>query len=276
MEERTTARPTGPAAGWWWGTNWPGGTFCAGRAHVVHPAQPASGLCGLPVDDVWERRPPMPEHLCPDCCVLAMATSYPPFPPSPAPPLPHRPESIGRPLPAPEAPAEKTTPLPAGQIHLNDLMVLPGRGELSSVIGVWPCSDQHTRLLYVCTANGDWAHRRTDSPLLRASIRSPAGRSQPTRRTSRQQVPGLEVLAPQCLHRQVKEDPPVNNERFTMTATLATETPTTPPPATEDPFALDVQIITDVPPGHPLAGCKGNTDDGCDPTCASACVTGGV
>ncbi|WP_462187709.1 FxLD family lanthipeptide, partial [Frankia sp. CcWB2] len=97
-----------------------------------------------------------------------------------------------------------------------------------------------------------------------------------TRRTSRQQVPGLEVLAPQCLHRQVKEDPPVNNERFTMTATLATETPTTPPPATEDPFALDVQIITDVPPGHPLAGCKGNTDDGCDPTCASACVTGGV
>ncbi|MGH3752943.1 MAG: FxLD family lanthipeptide [Pseudonocardiaceae bacterium] len=44
----------------------------------------------------------------------------------------------------------------------------------------------------------------------------------------------------------------------------------------EDAFDLDVQVITDVPPGHPLAGCKGNTDDGCDPTCASACVTGGV
>ncbi|MGH3851932.1 MAG: FxLD family lanthipeptide [Pseudonocardiaceae bacterium] len=52
------------------------------------------------------------------------------------------------------------------------------------------------------------------------------------------------------------------------------------PPTTigtvEDVFDLDVQVITDVPPGHPLAGCKGNTDDGCDPTCASACVSGGV
>lgn len=42
----------------------------------------------------------------------------------------------------------------------------------------------------------------------------------------------------------------------------------------EDLFTLDVQIITDIPPGHPMAGC--GTDDGCDPTCASACVTGGV
>jgi FxLD family lantipeptide len=46
--------------------------------------------------------------------------------------------------------------------------------------------------------------------------------------------------------------------------------------AIEDPFALDVRIITDIPPGHPLAACQGNTDDGCDPTCASACVSGGV
>ncbi|MEU0513369.1 FxLD family lanthipeptide [Amycolatopsis sp. NPDC006125] len=46
--------------------------------------------------------------------------------------------------------------------------------------------------------------------------------------------------------------------------------------AAEDAFALDVQIITDVPPGHPLAACKGNTDDGCDPTCASACVSHGA
>jgi FxLD family lantipeptide len=44
----------------------------------------------------------------------------------------------------------------------------------------------------------------------------------------------------------------------------------------EDAFTLDVQIITDVPPGHPLAACGNGTDDGCDPTCASACVTGGV
>lgn len=44
----------------------------------------------------------------------------------------------------------------------------------------------------------------------------------------------------------------------------------------EDAFDLDVQVITDVSAGHPLAGCKGNTDDGCDPTCASACATDGV
>lgn len=85
MEDRTPAQPTAPA-GWWWGTNRPGGTLYAGRTHVVHPAAPTSGLCGLPVDDVWELRPPTPEHLCPDCCVLAMAASYPPFPPIPAPP----------------------------------------------------------------------------------------------------------------------------------------------------------------------------------------------
>lgn len=44
----------------------------------------------------------------------------------------------------------------------------------------------------------------------------------------------------------------------------------------EDAFDLDVQVITDVPPGHPAAACGGGTDDGCDPSCASACVTGGV
>lgn len=59
-----------------------------------------------------------------------------------------------------------------------------------------------------------------------------------------------------------------------MSAPAIVETPV-PAPADEDPFAVDLQIITDVPPGHP-PGCKGNTDDGCDPTCASACVTGGV
>ncbi len=113
MDDRTTSPPAGTATGWWWGTNRPGGTFYAGRAHVVHPTQRASGLCGLPVDDVWERRPPTPEHLCPDCCLLAMATSYPPFPPSPAPPLPHRATGTGRPRPASETPAELTAPMPA-------------------------------------------------------------------------------------------------------------------------------------------------------------------
>lgn len=49
-----------------------------------------------------------------------------------------------------------------------------------------------------------------------------------------------------------------------------------PVPDAEDPFTLDVQIITDVPPGHPLSACGEGTNDGCDPTCASACVTGGV
>lgn len=80
--------PAGVASGqmaWWWGTNRPDGTYYAGRVHVVHPEQRACGLCGLPVDDVLELRPPVPDHLCPDCCVLAMTLSYPPFPP------PHRP-----------------------------------------------------------------------------------------------------------------------------------------------------------------------------------------
>jgi hypothetical protein len=67
------------ARSWWWGTNRRGGMYYAGRVHVVHPGRRATGLCGLPVEDVWELRPPMPQHMCPDCCVLAMAASYPPF-----------------------------------------------------------------------------------------------------------------------------------------------------------------------------------------------------
>ncbi|MGH3783970.1 MAG: FxLD family lanthipeptide [Pseudonocardiaceae bacterium] len=47
-------------------------------------------------------------------------------------------------------------------------------------------------------------------------------------------------------------------------------------PVADNPFALDLRVITDVPPGHPLAACGNGTDDGCDPTCASACVSGGV
>ena len=107
MDDTTTAQPAGPTAGWWWGTNLPGGTFYAGRAHVVHPAHPMAGLCGLPVDDVWELRPPTPEHLCPDCCVLAMAASYPSFPSSPATPPPRRAAGTGTPVPA----AERTVPI---------------------------------------------------------------------------------------------------------------------------------------------------------------------
>lgn len=63
-----------------------------------------------------------------------------------------------------------------------------------------------------------------------------------------------------------------------MTATLTTKATTVPATATaaEDPFALDVQILTDIPSGHPLAACGEGTNDGCDPTCASACVTGGI
>lgn len=56
-----------------------------------------------------------------------------------------------------------------------------------------------------------------------------------------------------------------------MSNTVAAE-----PSVSEDPFALDVQIVTDIPPGDPLFACGEGTNDDCQPTCASACVTGGV
>lgn len=59
------------------------------------------------------------------------------------------------------------------------------------------------------------------------------------------------------------------------TSTMLT-TATESPAEVEDAFSLDLRVITDVPPGHPLAACGDGTNDGCDPTCASACVTGGV
>jgi FxLD family lantipeptide len=37
-------------------------------------------------------------------------------------------------------------------------------------------------------------------------------------------------------------------------------------------FVLDVQITTEVDSEAAMA-CPGNTDDGCDPTCASACTS---
>ncbi|WP_083752072.1 FxLD family lanthipeptide [Saccharothrix sp. ALI-22-I] len=55
-----------------------------------------------------------------------------------------------------------------------------------------------------------------------------------------------------------------------MTATINAEAL-----AVDDPFALHIQVITDAPNGAQGA-CTNGTDDGCDPTCASACVTGGV
>jgi hypothetical protein len=91
-----------PLPGWWWGTNPPGGTFYAGRVHLVHPDLPGTALCGLPVEDVSRSRPLSPEHLCPDCCVLAVDTMYPPAQPRP-----------GGWQPGVGHPAEQTVVLPA-------------------------------------------------------------------------------------------------------------------------------------------------------------------
>lgn len=41
-----------------------------------------------------------------------------------------------------------------------------------------------------------------------------------------------------------------------------------------DPFDLDVQVLPEVQEGDALAACT--TNDGCAPSCASACVTEGV
>ncbi|SDP80660.1 hypothetical protein SAMN05421507_11566 [Lentzea jiangxiensis] len=49
------------------------------------------------------------------------------------------------------------------------------------------------------------------------------------------------------------------------------------PIAADDLFALEhLEFITDVPADAAMNPCTNGTDDGCDPTCASACVTGGV
>ena len=63
----------------WWGTNRPGGPLYAGRMHVVRSNDTKMALCGLPVADVWSRRPATPDHLCPECCLLAMALMFPTF-----------------------------------------------------------------------------------------------------------------------------------------------------------------------------------------------------
>ncbi len=43
--------------------------------------------------------------------------------------------------------------------------------------------------------------------------------------------------------------------------------------ANVNPFALDVQIVTDVRPGGVAEACT--TNDGCAPTCASSCASRG-
>ncbi len=39
----------------------------------------------------------------------------------------------------------------------------------------------------------------------------------------------------------------------------------------DDPFALDIRVVTDIGPDHPDAAC--DTNDGCGSTCASACAS---
>jgi FxLD family lantipeptide len=56
-----------------------------------------------------------------------------------------------------------------------------------------------------------------------------------------------------------------------MSPLTVVSTPGVDMSVTENPFSLDVQIITDIPPGHAQRACQ--TDDGCDPSCASACVS---
>lgn len=88
-------------------------------------------------------------------------------------------------------------------------------------------------------------------------------------------LPGGQVLPPNAFPAKLEEDRPTRDERLPMPAT--TSHPSAPDTTlVEDPFVLNVRIITDVPPNHPLAACKGGTDDGCDPTCASACISDGV
>lgn len=42
---------------------------------------------------------------------------------------------------------------------------------------------------------------------------------------------------------------------------------------TNDPFTLDLRVVTNLNPIDALRDCQ--TDDGCDPSCASACVSPG-
>jgi hypothetical protein len=66
-----------------WGTNPVGGRAhrYGGRTHVVLKPGQSSGLCGLPVETVsalWRHG----ARLCPECCIAAMASLFPPADPS--------------------------------------------------------------------------------------------------------------------------------------------------------------------------------------------------
>ncbi|MEV6444757.1 hypothetical protein [Amycolatopsis sp. NPDC051716] len=102
----------------YWGTNQQGGTanHYAGRVHVVWPDNEFYGLCGLPIEEIWEQRPPVPDNLCPLCCVRAMVALFPAFSES----LLTLPPGTGRHELAaqdqqvpPERPAEQTMLIPA-------------------------------------------------------------------------------------------------------------------------------------------------------------------
>jgi hypothetical protein len=62
---------------WKWGTNYAGGPYYAGRAHVVRRMEPEIAMCGLPVQHITDRRPARPNRLCPECCLLTMALMFP-------------------------------------------------------------------------------------------------------------------------------------------------------------------------------------------------------
>ena len=64
-----------------WGTNAEGGKadHYGGRVHVVLWRTKFTAFCGLPVEEIWEQRPPNPPNLCPLCCVRAMAFLFPAF-----------------------------------------------------------------------------------------------------------------------------------------------------------------------------------------------------
>lgn len=62
-------------------------------------------------------------------------------------------------------------PVPAVRISLGDIVLLPGTGALSQVIGLFDCTEctrHRERCLFVCTDNDDWAHRSESSPVLLA------------------------------------------------------------------------------------------------------------
>jgi FxLD family lantipeptide len=61
-----------------------------------------------------------------------------------------------------------------------------------------------------------------------------------------------------------RQDPSEREKRHVMEEASVIET-------NENPFALDVQVITDVVPGAAAAACT--SDDGCGSTCASACAS---